>query len=218
MSKYENGIETQNRILKACKKLFYEKGYNETTFLDICREANVNQSAISYHFDKKENIFFKLYEELGNRMEEVVREYIPKDSGKELEAHFLGYYIIYHELVSDEKLRRFHNLELTQKYYLNDTEKKIRQIYMDKFDFFSQTGNSMDELNYRVYYNAEVGLLQYLYEHIDSFTDDGGYIRLAEYDIRLFCDIFNCKDLADDRISAIREIAQSISWEKISLY
>ena len=46
MGKYQNGLETQEKILDACRVLFYEKGYDKTTFADISKMTGINQSAI----------------------------------------------------------------------------------------------------------------------------------------------------------------------------
>lgn len=54
MSNYENGAFTRRAIVDACKKLFYEKGYHETSYGDICKEAHVNRGTIYYHFPNKE--------------------------------------------------------------------------------------------------------------------------------------------------------------------
>jgi len=58
---YDNGLLTKETILNSCRKLFYEKGYTETTFSDICKDANVNHGSIYYHFKKKRNIVEIIY-------------------------------------------------------------------------------------------------------------------------------------------------------------
>ena len=63
MSEYQTSIETRNSILSACRELFYEKGFDKTTFVDICKRAEVNQGSIHYHFKNKENILRIIYEE-----------------------------------------------------------------------------------------------------------------------------------------------------------
>jgi len=42
LAKRSSVIEAKNRILSACVKMFIEKGYKETTMLDIIREAGVS--------------------------------------------------------------------------------------------------------------------------------------------------------------------------------
>ena len=60
MGYYENGNNTRRVILDACKRLFYEKGYHETSSLDIARESHTNRNAIYYHFKDKETIRYEV--------------------------------------------------------------------------------------------------------------------------------------------------------------
>lgn len=43
-------------ILNTCKRLFYENGYNATTYEDICKAADIPPGSITYHFTGKKNI------------------------------------------------------------------------------------------------------------------------------------------------------------------
>lgn len=49
-------LETKEKILKAAKMLFSEKGYNETSTKEIAREANVNEVTIFRLFDTKSSL------------------------------------------------------------------------------------------------------------------------------------------------------------------
>lgn len=57
---YENGTSTRRAILDTCKKLFYEKGYHETSYDDICEAAHVNRGSIYYHFKEKERLRYEV--------------------------------------------------------------------------------------------------------------------------------------------------------------
>lgn len=73
MKKYKSGQETKENILEAAKKLFYEKGYKNTTYSDICKLAQVNTGTFHYHFQTKRkvagiiynNFMFNIKEETG---------------------------------------------------------------------------------------------------------------------------------------------------------
>ncbi len=54
--------DAKERILSAARKLFAEKGYEGTTVRDICDEAGVNISLVSYHFGGKERVLHALFE------------------------------------------------------------------------------------------------------------------------------------------------------------
>lgn len=49
--------ETQQRLLDAASKVFAEKGFWEASNADICKKAQVNTAAISYHFGGKDQLY-----------------------------------------------------------------------------------------------------------------------------------------------------------------
>jgi AcrR family transcriptional regulator len=55
-------LDAKERILTAARKLFAEQGYEGTTVRDICEEAGVNVSLVSYHFGGKEKVLYALFE------------------------------------------------------------------------------------------------------------------------------------------------------------
>jgi len=48
---------TEEKIRKAAKKLFLEKGFDATTSREIAKEAGVNLSLLNYHFWSKKELF-----------------------------------------------------------------------------------------------------------------------------------------------------------------
>lgn len=62
--------ETEQLILDAALKLFIEKGYEQTTILDIVGEmGGLTRGAFYHHFKTKEEVFFALTDKLFNDME-----------------------------------------------------------------------------------------------------------------------------------------------------
>lgn len=47
---------TRQRIIEAANRLFYHKGYNNTSFSDVVEAANVPRGNIYYYFKSKEDI------------------------------------------------------------------------------------------------------------------------------------------------------------------
>lgn len=50
-------IDTKERILNVAERLFAENGFAGTSLRSVIREANVNISAVHYHFGSKEKLF-----------------------------------------------------------------------------------------------------------------------------------------------------------------
>jgi len=61
MSK-EDKIDSKERLLAAGLKIFAEKGYNGSTFRDICDEAGSNIASINYYFSDKEGFYLAVRE------------------------------------------------------------------------------------------------------------------------------------------------------------
>lgn len=55
---------TKEKIIEVCKRLFCEKGYQKTTFAEICDISHVNPGTITYHHKSKKNIASVLYNEV----------------------------------------------------------------------------------------------------------------------------------------------------------
>jgi AcrR family transcriptional regulator len=49
--------KSQNRILKAARQEFSEKGYDGSRMAEISRKAGVNQAMLHYYFNTKENLY-----------------------------------------------------------------------------------------------------------------------------------------------------------------
>jgi AcrR family transcriptional regulator len=62
---------TRARLVEAARELFAERGFDDVTVRDICREAHVNLALVNYHFGDKQG----LYSEVMNQAIESVREF-----------------------------------------------------------------------------------------------------------------------------------------------
>ncbi|MEL6501296.1 MAG: TetR family transcriptional regulator [Cyanobacteria bacterium J06623_1] len=52
-----NSTDTKEQILNVAERLFAENGFAGTSLRSVIREANVNLSAVNYHFGSKEGLF-----------------------------------------------------------------------------------------------------------------------------------------------------------------
>ena len=111
MSQYEPGLQTKNRILSACRELFYEKGYDNTTFVDIARAASVNQGSIYYHFTSKEKLLSIIMDETILKNDSIINMYSDDDI-LFYSRYFIGGKLYLYKMYNDEKYRRF-NLDAT---------------------------------------------------------------------------------------------------------
>jgi len=87
----KNPEETIQKILDASLKLFCEKGFDETTILDIVEEMGASRGAFYHHFKSKKEVLYALLERNYN-IEEHQKIYAdPELSGLEKIRHLIVY-------------------------------------------------------------------------------------------------------------------------------
>ncbi|NKY84029.1 TetR/AcrR family transcriptional regulator [Nocardia veterana] len=80
---------TKSAILEAAKKLFVERGYDDTSVDDIARAANVSKGAVYHHFRDKREMFAQVYRETTAAVSTVVAQEVlrvPADSWQRMEV------------------------------------------------------------------------------------------------------------------------------------
>jgi AcrR family transcriptional regulator len=65
---------TKQKILVAGRKIFAEKGYNQTRIQDLLKAAGVSPGAFYNYFSNKEELFLELVREAGEALRNSVQE------------------------------------------------------------------------------------------------------------------------------------------------
>lgn len=103
MANYENGAYTRQLIVQVCKQLFYDKGFHETSFGDICRAAHVNRGTLYYHFKTKEDMRYEVQCEIIVANKRIAEKYCADPRY----LYILSMGLFWKQVQKDEKLRRF---------------------------------------------------------------------------------------------------------------
>lgn len=53
----EHALETRSQLLEAAEKVFFEKGFSQTSLVDVANAANLTRGAIYWHFKNKVDLF-----------------------------------------------------------------------------------------------------------------------------------------------------------------
>ena len=69
-----NAKDTKTKILEVANNLFAERGYGGTSIRDIAKEADVNLSAVNYHFTNKDNLYAQVFQMNHRWMEESIAQ------------------------------------------------------------------------------------------------------------------------------------------------
>ena len=163
---YENGAETKEKIITACRRLFYEKGFEETSLADISEESGVRRSLIYYHFENqkkaKSTIGMIIYSDVLGMAYTEARRY----TKEHVLLSILHNYIFYHKFYTNEYYRRFVTQVCTE---------VIPEISYDKIDVYQPFTDNL-HLNERkrklysiIYKGIDTQLMPYVAENLNDF-------------------------------------------------
>lgn len=105
MANYENGLDTKEKILDACRVLFYLKGFEKTTFKDIGESAKANQGLIVYYYKNKNVLANTIFQSVMTQLMKRIQEYF--SSEESLVCYFISDFLYFRMLYEDEYFRRF---------------------------------------------------------------------------------------------------------------
>lgn len=66
--------KTEERILKAARAVFIEKGFNIATMNDIAESAGITRTSLNYYFRTKQKLFFGIYQSIVCRIFPQIEE------------------------------------------------------------------------------------------------------------------------------------------------
>jgi AcrR family transcriptional regulator len=69
---------TKARILSAAEEVFAAKGFEGASTREIAASAGVNISSLHYHWESKETLYFAVFENISDRIVDLVRSAIPE--------------------------------------------------------------------------------------------------------------------------------------------
>lgn len=103
---YLVGEQTKLQIFTESKKLFYKKGFDETTYDDICNVAKINRALIPYYFKNKQNLGSMVYRDIYSNFKETLyalleSEHFPSDLATAIET------FAYYRLLKSPEFARF---------------------------------------------------------------------------------------------------------------
>jgi AcrR family transcriptional regulator len=64
----------RDQILDAAEQLVSRRGWAQTSFAEICREADVSNGVLTYHFKDKDDLFLALFERSAERWKDHLEE------------------------------------------------------------------------------------------------------------------------------------------------
>jgi AcrR family transcriptional regulator len=180
MANYSTGRITYEKILSVCRKLFYEKGYRDTSFGEICKAAQVNPGSIAYHFKGKHAIATGIYTEMITGESVKIKELFHDED--ELTVLMLGRYTHQWLLFNDPAYRKFSLQVLSE---------SIDEIIQDKYEHFAPLAynyhlKNMSPAKADFFFSAIAGADSRIEFYIDQHIDSLKFEEVMRYTSELY--------------------------------
>jgi len=175
---YATSAETRGRILDVCRRLFYEKGYTQTTYAEICRQANVHPGTITYHFGSKSGLGNALYRQIVEDYNEAVEAMFPEED--ELQQKLIGNGLHHKLMFKDEAFRRF-----SSEFSTGDLSKGALTQYIDSASKAYRlteryVGEERAKFLFVAFKGMDAYLERYVCENINELTYEQVFIYISE--------------------------------------
>ena len=183
MVRLSAGEKKKLLIIDTCKKLFYRNGYTNTTYEDICKEADIPPGTITYHFNGKRDIAAAIDREY----ERENKTYIEKLCGDRFnltQMMVIENFHMWKRIFEDDKIRRFLLDISSDRLPTASTVDAITHFYRCVMQDRHIEGISDKELTLIV--GAQVGMSDSLIHAIEDSEYDYTYEEAAEFGIRFF--------------------------------
>lgn len=83
----EEPQSTKARILAAAEEVFAAKGFAGASTREIADRAGVNISSLHYHWESKETLYFAVFQDVYDRIVEVIRQALEKHGSDKPRRH-----------------------------------------------------------------------------------------------------------------------------------
>ena len=152
MANYQKSEITKKKIIEITKKLLEEKGFDNVTVRDICREADISVSMLNYHFGSKDNLYLRLLSTLSDKILECLDFYYPELKEKAKTVHDLSYILILVEslLVDNDFMKTYRKMHC-QPYIIEQIKAGIRKNLVI---YHNLSGSNPSEQLLEIYSNA----------------------------------------------------------------
>lgn len=189
MANYKAGLRTKEKILAESKKLFYEKGYNETSLMDICNATGIRLGNLHYHFPNKSDISKTIYFEIVDYLQRQVITLFPDE--EELVQLVISLTCHQRLLFQDANYRRF-SLQHTKESMVNISIEEYRNIVPMVDHFLSKKMSDIEiEFTYATFSGADIKIEQFINDNIDRLT----YEKAAKLTNHFYLAVTENKDL-----------------------
>lgn len=172
--KTKRGMETLGKIAKSAEQLFSEKGYFDTSIVDIAHDAKVAQGTIYIYFNDKKSIFQYLVYNLGQNLRDEIRKSLKPKSTRYSQEYiglktFLDFVKDHVGIFKIIWQAQFVDMDLFREYYEEFSKSYIKGIKL------AQGNGEMRDLDPQVLSYCFIGIANFIALKYIIFDDDNNY-------------------------------------------
>ena len=138
-------MDTKRKIIRVAKRLFLEKGVDNTSIRNIADEARINVAALNYHFKSKENLFEIILEDLLSTSSYELPSIL--NSSVSLEEKIRQYVDIYIDIILDNPALPFFIISVLHRNPKRIASMKISQSLYNSEVFSRQLNEEAEKGN-----------------------------------------------------------------------
>ncbi len=149
---YKKSEETRERIVAAARRLFAEKGYENTDMKEIAMEMGMTHAALYYYFKNKVDVAWEIYREETEGMLEEVYRVKEELQPTPLFLCIFQYVQIIHRLALNPVTESYFFDEINYRGYDRGEMQRVRRSYYAALEaLFEDRGRHMTEDEFTVF-------------------------------------------------------------------
>lgn len=200
MVKLSAGEKKRQHVIAVCKKLFYQNGYANTTYDDICKAADIPPGTITYHFDGKRGIGVVIEDEYEPQNKIYIEKMCANRNYSKTLLMSIENFHMWKRNFEDDKLRRFLHDMSGERVPSTAAYEAIRFFYQCVIDDLKLDSPSSKELDLII--SAQIGMSDMLLHTIMHDLERYTYQECAHFGIRFFLRQLGIPDAQSEKIIA----------------
>ena len=200
MVKLSAGEKKRQHIIAVCKKLFYQNGYANTTYDDICKAADIPPGTITYHFDGKRGIGAAIEDEYEPQNKIYIEKMCANRNYSKTLLMAIENFHMWRRNFEDENLRRFLRDMSSERVPTTAAYEAVRFFYQCVIEDLALDQPCDKEMDLII--AAQIGMSDMLLHCIVHDIDRYAYQECASFGIRFFLRQLGVPDAQSAKIIA----------------
>ncbi len=197
MVRQKAGEKKRKLIIDVCKKLFYNKGYSNTTYNDICAAADIPPGTITYHFDGKRGIAGVIEDEYETQNKIYIERMCANKGYTKTQLMAIENFHMWKRELDDVKLRNFVFDLSAERIPSAAAFQAVKYFYQCVIE---ERGIEIGERELGLAVAAQIGMSDAVLSMLARDSDEFSYEEAGHFSIRFFLRQLGVPDAESEEI------------------